>query len=269
MSMIGRWLKGGRSNLVGLVLASSALGGSSDTWASSCSVAGEHAGIPFPVERIASDWICRLQFVIDRHLTASTVGPFRTAMDESMYLHLLDRPPSAAALINRLDLAEYKAEERGSGRWWGNDGEGTEGIVHLVYDDRTTRVYYLEGTHRNRLLPNLSGKAVVFLRMRPVKESSGLDAMESTMVAYAMLDHRGLSGLVSLLRPLIGSTVAHKLAKGVEVVNRLGLEMRQRPERVLFEATDPPPLPEQDVVFLKQALSSRQGVPIHPRSPAN
>jgi hypothetical protein len=69
-----------------------------------------------------------------------------------------------------------------------------------------------------------------------------------------------LSGLASLLRPLVGATVIRKLRKGVDVVNRLGLEIRQRPERVLFEATDPPPLPDEDVAFLKEALGGK-GLP--------
>jgi hypothetical protein len=107
----------------------------------------------------------------------------------------------------------------------------------------------------------VTGKAVVFLRMSAVKDNNGLEAMESTMVAYTMIDNRILSGLASLLRPLIGATVTRKLAKGVEVVNRLGLEMRQHPERVLFEATDPPSLPDEDVAFLKQALGRGGAVP--------
>ena len=226
--------------------------------AESCTLAAVHAGMTFPVQHLGGDWSCRLAYVIEHPTTATTVGPLRAAMDRALYLHLLDRPPLAAALINRLDLADYKAEPRGSGRWWGSDGEGTEGIVELVHADSTTRIYYLEGTHRSRFLPNLSGKAVVFLRMGAVSESNRPPAMESTLVAYAMLDNRFLSGLATVLRPLIGSTVSRKLARGVEVVNRLGLEMRQRPERVLFEATDPPPLPDEDVAYLKEALGARE-----------
>jgi hypothetical protein len=261
MSIGDRWLDRSRTSLIGLVVAVGAMDCSGDTWAAPCSLAREHAGITFPVEQISTEWTCRLQFLIDHHMTANTVGPLNTAMKESMYVYLLDRPPVAAALINRLDLAEYKAEALGAGQWWGNDGEGTEGLVELVYHDRTTRVYYLEGTHRNRLLPTMSGKAIVFLRMRPVKDASGNDAMESRIVSYTMLDNRILSGMVSLLRPLIGATVTRKLAKGVEVVNRLGLEMRQRPERVLFEATDPPALSELDIAFLQTALVGRSHLP--------
>ena len=222
----------------------------------SCVLPSQHVGLTFPVEKVGSEWACRLQPVISNYTTANKIGPTRTALAEGLYRYLLDRPATAAALINRLDLGLYKAETRGPGRYWGNDGEGTEGIVQLVYEDRVSRIYYLEGSHHSRLLPNITGKAVVLLRMTPVKEAQGTDAVETTLVSYTRLDNRVLSGLMSLLRPLIGSTVTGKLAKGVEVVNRLGNEMRQHPDRVLFEAMDPPGLPADDVTFLKQALAN-------------
>ena len=249
------------SVLFGIVMLA-LLGCLDEAGADSCSLETTQRGISFPIQHLSDDWACRLKIIIDHYTTANSVGPLKTAMDESMYVHLLDHPPVAAALINRLDLADYKAETRGPGRWWGNDGEGSEGIVQLVYHDRASRIYYLEGRHRSRLLPDVSGKAVVFLRMGAIREPTGQEAMESTMVAYTMLDNRLLSGLASLLRPLVGATVTKKLAKGVDVVNRLGLEMRQRPERVLFEATDPPPLPDEEVKFLEKALGARAHLPV-------
>jgi hypothetical protein len=221
-----------------------------------CPVPSEHAGMTFPIEKVDPDWACRLHEIVDNYTTVSKVGPIRTGLPESLYHQLLDRPPLAAALINRLDIGLYKSEARGPGRFWGDDGEGTKGIVQLVYQDRTSRIYYLEGSHDSRLLPNIAGKAVVFLRMIQVKDADGIEAVQSTMVSYMRLDNRILSGLVSLLRPLIGGTVKRKLSKGVETVNRLSHLMRQHPDRVLFEAMDPPALPDADVIFLKQALES-------------
>ena len=257
MRMKQRQSGGATPSLVVALLALAIAGSAPEASAQSCALAAVHAGMTFPVRQLGGDWPCRLAYVIDHFTTANSIGPLKAAMDRAMYLHLLDRPPLAAALINRLDLAGYKAETRGSDRWWGSDGEGTEGIVELVHADSTTRIYYLEGTHRSRFLPNLSGKAVVFLRMDAITDPNRLPAMESTLVAYARLDNRFLSGLASVLRPLIGSTVSRKLAKGVEVVNRLGLEMRQRPARVLFEAADPPPLPDEEVAYLKEALAPK------------
>jgi hypothetical protein len=221
-----------------------------------CPVSSLHAEVSFSIEKIDPDWACRLQEIIGHYTITTRVGPLRTGLSDSLYRDLLDRPPLAAALINRLDLGLYKSEMRGPGRFWGNDGEGTEGIVQLVYESRTARIYYLEGSHESRLLPNISGKAVVFLKMDQVTDANGMEAMDSTMVAYTKLNSRILSGVVSLLRPFIGGTVKRKLSKGVETVNRLSILMRQHPDRVLFEAMDPPALPDEDVAFVKQALES-------------
>ncbi|NOS82926.1 MAG: hypothetical protein HOP32_15235 [Nitrospira sp.] len=221
-----------------------------------CSVPSEHAGVTFPIEKIDPAWACRLHEIIDNYTTVSQVGPIRAGLPESLYHRLLDRPPLAATLIKRLNIGLYKSEAKGPGRFWGDDGEGTKGIVQLVYQDPTARIYYLEGSHDSRLLPNISGKAVVFLKMDPVKDAEGMDAMDSTMVSYMRLDNRLLSGVVSLLRPFIEGAIKRKLSKGVETVNRLSHLMRQYPDRVLLKATDPPPLPDDDVDFVKQALES-------------
>lgn len=225
-------------------------------WAESCRLSVQHAGVTFPLDRLDAVWACRLQPIIDDFTTANKVGPVRTPLPPPVYVYLLDRPPIAAALMNRLELGLYKAEMRGPGLYWGDDGEGTAGLVELVYQDPAHRVYYLEGSHHSTLLPHLTGKAVVLLSMVAVKDGVGQEAVETTLVSYTRLDNRVLAGLVSLLRPLVGRTVSRKLTKGVDAVNRLGLEMRRDPHRVLFEATDPPSLPADDVGFLSQALSA-------------
>jgi hypothetical protein len=256
--MISRWLCSRRAgSLFSLIVIGLSLTvHSSQARSETCSVPSQHAGVIFSVEHVDPDWACRLHAIIDNYTIVNKVGPIRAGLSESLYRDLLDRPPLAAALINRLDLGLYKSKMMGPGRFWGHDGEGTEGIVQLVYQSRTSRIYYLEGSHDSRLLPQITGKAVVFLKMDQVKDADGMDAMDSTMVSYAKLDNRILSGMVTLLRPFIGGTVTRKLGKGAETVNRLSLLMRQHPDRVLFEAVDPPALSDDDIAFVKQALES-------------
>jgi hypothetical protein len=226
-----------------------------------CLVPSQHAGLTFPMEHLGTTSACRLHPIITNHTTANKVGPIRTSLPEPVYVYLLDHPPVTALLINRLDLGLYQVESRGPGRYWGNDGEGAEGRIELVYQDRTNRMYYLEGSYESRLLPHLTGKAVVLLTMQPVKEPNGTESVDTTMVTYTRLDNRVLSGIVSLLRPLVGGTVTRKLMKGVDTVNRLGDVMRREPDRVLFEATDPPGLPEDQVAALQQVLATLQDSP--------
>ena len=248
------WRKALRSFpvVIGLGAVLHASPGQSET----CVLSPHHADLMFPVEKVDPHWACRLDAIVSHYTTAGKVGPMRTSLSESLYRYLLDRPPLAATLINRLDLGPYKSEARGPGRFWGDDGEGTQGIVQLVYEDRISRIYYLEGTHDGRFLPHITGKAVVFLRMNQVSDADMMEAMDSTMVSYTKLDNPILSGLAFLLRPLIEGTVKRKLRKGVETVNRLGRLMRQHPDRVLFEAMDPPAIPDDDVAFLRKALGN-------------
>jgi len=256
--MISRWLcsqgAGALFLLVAIGLSTTILLGQAQS--ETCSLPFEHAGVTFAIEKVDPDWACRLQDIVGHYTITTKVGPIRVGLSESLYRDLLDRPPLAASLINRLGLGVYKSEVRGPGRFWGHDGEGTGGIVQLVSQSRTARVYYLEGSHESRLLPNITGKAVVFLKMDQVKDADGLEAMDSTMVSYTRLDNRLLSGVVTLLRPFIGGTVKRKLSKGVETVNRLSIIMRQDPDRVLREAMAPPALPDEDVAFVKQALEN-------------
>ncbi|MDF0665787.1 MAG: hypothetical protein P0119_06890 [Nitrospira sp.] len=222
--------------------------------AEACTLPPDHAGLLFPVERVNPDWACRLQAIIQNHTTESRLGPIRTALSEPLYRHLLDHPPFTADMIRRLHLGRYRSEARGPGRFWGDDGEGTKGIVELVYEDPTSRIYFLEGIHEGRLLPHVTGKAVVFLRTGAMRDANNNETTNSTLVAYTKLDNRFLSGLVSLLHPLVSKVVTSRLQKGVETVDRLGVVMRLDPERVMSELANPPALPEHHVAFLKQTL---------------
>ena len=256
--MSAQWL---RSRRPGLMVLPIMIGLSTDLHSSPaqsapCALPPQHAGVTVPVEQVGVQWSCRLQPIISNYTTANKIGPIRTPLPETIYAYLLDHPPMAAALVNRLDLGLYQAAARKPDRFWVTDGEGTEGEVESVYQDRTTRIYYLEGSHNGTFLPQMTGKAVVLLRMRPVKDPKGTEAVETTVVSYIQLDNALLSGLLSLLRPLIGKVVTRQLMKGFDAANHLSQVMLQHPDRVLFEATDPPALPDHEVAFLKQALST-------------
>jgi hypothetical protein len=221
-----------------------------------CALSPDHAGLTFPLEKVDPDWACRLQDIIGNYTTANKLGPLRTPLPETVYVYLLDRPPMTATLLNRLGIVPYQAEMRGPGRYWATDGEGTGGIVQLVYQDRTNRIYYLEGSHSSRFLPDVIGKAVVLLRINPVTDSDGAEAVESTLVTYTRLNNRLLSGFVSLFRSLVSSMVTRKLTQGVDSVNRLSPMILQEPDRVMSEAMKPPALPSDEVDFLKHMLAN-------------
>ena len=246
-----------RAGLIGVVLTAglAVLASVGRTETDRCSLPAHHAGVVFPLDQVETAWACRLEPIVTHYTTANKVGPQRTHLPQQVFLYLLDHPVMAAMLVNRLDLGLYKAEQRGQEEFWATDGEGTEGIVHSLFRDPTTRIYYVEGSHDGRFLPRVSGKAVVLLRLHPVTDNRGVESIDSTMVAYLRLDNRFLSGMLSLLRPLIGNVVNRQILKAFDAARRLGGTMREHSEQVLFEATDPPALPDDEVAFLKAALA--------------
>jgi hypothetical protein len=259
----------GRACSIALILnvGPAALFSDSRADSNGCALPSQHAGVSFPLDHVDDAWSCRLEPIVSHYTTATKIGPMRTPLPQGMLLHFLDHPGMAAALVNRLDFGLYKAEPRGPQEFWATDGEGTEGIIHPLYQDGATRMYFAQGSHDGRLLPRVTGKALVLLRVQPVTDSRGIESTDSTLVAYLRLDNRFLSGLLSLLRPLIGNVVNRQLLKAFDAARLLGGAMREHPEQVLFEATDPPSLSDEDVAFLKQAIDALHAAGRSPSAP--
>ncbi len=224
-----------------------------------CRLPSTHAGLSLSLDEISPDWRCRLAPTVTNYTTANKIGPVTTALPARFFYYLLDHPPVAAALVNRLELGLHRAEWRGE-RFWLTDGEGTAGVVQLVHEarsgDQAVRLYYVEGTHDGRWLPAVSGTAVVMLWMRPVQTSTGPGAMETTMVAYVRMNSRFLSGLLTLLRPLVGRVVMQQVGKAFKTAGAFARLARTEPERVLAEAVDPPPLDDEAVRTVRMELAA-------------
>lgn len=98
--MISAWfplLRFGSLCLTSVVGLSVAMG-PSPAHSETCSLPSLHAGEAFPVELVEADWACRLQPIISNYTTANKLGPLRTPLSESVYLHLLDHPPMTVSL---------------------------------------------------------------------------------------------------------------------------------------------------------------------------
>lgn len=202
-----------------------------------CTVAAEQGGVQFPVDKLDASARCKIGTVINGYTTTGLIGPVQTPVTPQLYEYLLDRPPLIASLTERLGLGTYQFTARELNQYWVNDGEGTQGLLTLVYQDSAHRIYHIDGYHEGQVFPMVRAKAVVFMNILPATTNDGLPAVQTSLIAYTRLDGTLLAGLVRILQPLVGEAVTRKLSRGFEVTNQLGAFIAQDRDRVAQQAS--------------------------------
>jgi hypothetical protein len=181
---------------------------------------------------------CLLTPLVAEHTTSGTIGPLQTPVGEELYAYLLDRPVITATLVERLGMGAYRFTPQGPGRYWVDDGDGTEGLLTLVFQDGGHRIYYMDGFHHGQVFSSVHATAAVFMTLQSGGEKPA--AVSTSLVAFARLDDRLLAGLVWLLRPLLEGAITRKLTRGFEVTYQLALRISEDPARILEEASSLP-----------------------------
>ncbi len=197
-----------------------------------CAIVAEQSINQFPVEHLDQAARCQLGNVINDFSTAGSIGPVQTPIPLPLYTYLLDRPPLMATLIERLGLGAYQSAAREPNQFWVTDGDGTQGLLSLVYQDENSRIYHIDGQHEGHVFPMVKAKAAVFMKIQPTTTPEGYPAVRSLLISYTRLDSSLVAGLVRLMRPLVNDAVTRKLSRGFEVTNLLGLAIAQDPDRV-------------------------------------
>jgi hypothetical protein len=205
---------------------------------------------------------CQLGHVVNGHTTRGAMGPLETPVGPELYEYLLDRPVITAALVERLGIGTYRFVPRGSGQFWVEDGDGTEGLITLVQRVGGLRIYYIEGNHRGQIWPVVHATAVVFMKIQPTPEKTA--SVSTSLISYARLEDRFLRGLVWLLRPLLEDAITRKLTRGFEATYLLGQRIAEEPDRIVAEI---PTLPFDDTAETHRFVSLLPAAPTAPLLP--
>ncbi|TAJ07195.1 MAG: hypothetical protein EPO61_14610 [Nitrospirae bacterium] len=224
--------------------------------ADNCPVAAEQGHMTFPVDRLDSASRCLVSSVADSPTTAGLVGPIRIPIPQYLYEYLLDHPTIIAALLQKMGMGNYQFMHRGPNQFWGNDGDGTQGLFSLLQREGTTRIYHIDGYHEGHVFPMVRAKAVVFLKMAQTASPDGHPAVDTSLIAYTKLNDPVLSGLVWVLRPLVGDAVTRKLTRGFDVTNQLGAAIAQNPDRIIQELPTLPAIAPQEQRALTALLQT-------------
>jgi len=207
-------------------------------------VAGEqacevHIGdqeLGFPLDKMKRQDLCRLAGVVNDPTTSHVNPPVMTPIRKPVYDFLLDHMVLTAALVRTLGIGQYTIKRVGAQGFQGDDGQGSEALVDLLYKNSTQRVYHIQGTHHGKVLPLITGEAIVMLTSQTRTSNDGKESVETWMTVYSRLDNPMLATLVKVLQPFLRGVLNGKLAGPFLAVHRLGELIAADPAQVSRQA---------------------------------
>lgn len=204
--------------------------------ARACDVRVDDPEAVFPLEKMDRPALCLMAPVVNDYTTHRSMPPYSTPIPKAVYDFMLDHMVLSSALARKLGLAEYRVMRVGSASFQGDDGQGSEGLITLLYQGTTQRVYHMKGNHHGKVIPLITGEAVILMNYHVRIGADGREQVETRITTYSRIDNPVIAALVKVFQPLLRIVVNDKLAQGFLTVHSLGELMAADPEQVYRQA---------------------------------
>jgi hypothetical protein len=179
-------------------------------------------GRSFPLGRMERPALCRVAGVVNDATTSHVNPPVLTPIRKPVYEFLLDHVVLTAALIRTLGIGQYTIKRVGAQGFQGDDGQGSEALVDLLYQSSSQRVYHIQGRHHGKVFSLITGEAIVLLTSLIRTGNDGKESVETRMAVYSRLDNPMLATLAKVLQPFLRGVINGKLARPFLAVHQLG-----------------------------------------------
>src|SRR5437660_7286950 len=127
-----------------------------------CTVTLDLPDVVFPLEKMNSGAVCSVAEVVNDYTTYQLVPSVQVPIQKPLYDFLLDHPALTSNAVRYYKFGGYVVKEVSATVFTGEDREGGEATVTLLYRDMTRRVYHLRGSQRGYFIP-ITGTGIVML----------------------------------------------------------------------------------------------------------
>ena len=230
--------------------------------ARACDVRVDDPAVVFPLDKMDRPALCLMAPVVNDYTTHRIMPAYSTPIPKATYDFMLDHMALSSALARKLGLADYRITRLGPTAFHGNDNEGSEGVITLLYQDATRRLYHMKGNHHGKVIPIITGEAIILMDYHVKAGADGREQVETRITSYSRIDNAFIAALVKIFQPFLRGVVNDKLAQGFLVVHRLGELMGADPEQVYRQAEAVPDADKADMDALRALV-----LPAFKRSP--
>lgn len=163
---------------------------------------------------------------IYRRLPTKTVD-----CDPEMFVFMVRNPEVVVNIWEIMGISQMVAERTGPYSWKGDDGQGTQSNIELVYGTDETHLVYGEGFYEGPLLKRkVAGRCVMLLRSGYGLGQDNRAQVSNKLDVFIAIDNVGAELIAKTLQPLVGSTADTNFTEAARFLGKLSQTAEQNPE---------------------------------------
>lgn len=219
------------------VLACGALGVSSgiasaaDQNGDSSHASQQEALRAMPVNKLNEEAQRKVMSVLERPSIYRRLPTKSVDCDPEMFVFLVRNPEVVVNIWEIMQISQMVAERTGPYSWKGNDGQGTDSNVELVYGTEETHLFYGEGFYEGPLLKRkVSGRCVMLLRSGYALGQDLRAQINNKLDVFIAIDNVGAELIAKTLQPLVGSTADGNFTEATRFLAKLSETAEKNPD---------------------------------------
>jgi hypothetical protein len=151
--------------------------------------------------------------------------------DPEMFVYMVRNPEVVVNIWEIMGISQMVAERTGPYSWKGDDGQGTQSNIELVYGTDETHLVYGEGFYEGPLLKRkVSGRCVMLLRSSYGMGADNRAQISNKFDVFIAIDNVGAELIAKTLQPLVGSTADTNFTEAARFLGKLSQTAEQNPE---------------------------------------
>jgi len=184
-----------------------------------------------PVSKLNEEAQRKVLSVLERPSIYRRLPTKSVDCDPDLFVYLVRNPEVIVNIWEIMGISQMTAERTGPYSWKGNDGQGTQSNVELVYGTDELHLVYGEGFYEGPLLKRkVSGRCVMLLRSDYGLGQDNRAQVSSKLDVFIAIDNVGAELVAKTLQPLVGSTADTNFTEAANFLGKLSQTAENNPD---------------------------------------
>ena len=222
-----------------------------------------------PLDKLTPKNLARVKSLLDE------VGYFRRlpttvfAADPDVYQFFIRYPDVAVSIWRVMGISEMKMWQTGPQEYEGDSGDGSTGVIDVVYRSAEENMLICEGQYQSPILKKpIKARSLVLLKTSFIKETDGTIYVTHRADMYVAFPSQTVETVAKVLSPVTGSMADRTFTEMSLFLRMMSLAMTRRPnwvDQIAGQLEGVADLRKQQLrevtVLVHNAERKRQGLP--------